>query len=64
MSAYRDVPPPTEAPVTAKYGYYGETHAHEAPTTSGYATEVPGESRNTTYEMEGTAPAEMDGSRR
>jgi hypothetical protein len=65
MSAYDTAAhPPTEAPVTTKYGYRDEAYAHEAPSSGGYASEVPGESRPVAYEMEGTAPAEMDGSRR
>jgi hypothetical protein len=65
MSAYDTaVHPPTETPVTTKYGYRDEAYAHEAPSTGGYASEVPGDSRPVAYEMEGTAPAEMDGSRR
>jgi hypothetical protein len=65
MSAYDTAAhPPTEAPVTTKYGYRDEAYAHEAPGAGTYASEVPGESRPVAYEMEGTAPAEMDGSRR
>jgi hypothetical protein len=65
MSAYDTAAhPPAAAPVTTKYGYRDEAYAHEAPSSGGYASEVPGESRPVAYEMEGTAPAEMDGSRR
>jgi hypothetical protein len=65
MSAYDTAAhPPTEAPVTTKYGYRDEAYAHEAPSTGGYAAEVPAESRPVAYEMAGNAPAEMDASRR
>jgi hypothetical protein len=66
MSAYQasqpqSPPAMSEAPAAYKYGYRDETHVVEAPTTAGYAAEVAGESRPTTFEMEGSRPAEMDG---
>ena len=53
-----------DAPVPYKYAYRDETPPVEAPSTAGYAAEVPGESRPMTFEMEGSRPGEMDGSGR